>query len=155
MESNVIKLLSAIPNFSNIFAGQPVKNACNNTFANLMLSQRLYITVASVPRFSSSFASIQGQVSSIYLFARRMIAQMLSIASGIKRLSTFALILSSAPVATSIKLVSNSVAVCGAGIVPPKYCSTIAVVRETRLPKSFTKSLFILDKKALFEYIPS
>ena len=42
-----------------------------------------------------------------------------------------------------------------AGSVPPKYFSTIAVVRETRLPRSLARSTLIVLISSSLEKLPS
>ena len=54
--------------------------------------------------------------------------------------STFA----TSPLASAISSASKSPASLSAGSVPPKYLSTIATVLETRLPRPFARSEFIL-----------
>ncbi len=97
-------------------------------------SSRLYITVARRALFASSFASTQGAVSSIYLFAREMTLKTSSSAVWVWKVSiSFSYLPRSSP---AIVLSSQSIssACRSAGSVPSKYFTTIATVRLSRLP---------------------
>ena len=57
--------------------------------------------------------------------------------------------------ASSIRALSSSAGASCAGTVPPKYFSIMLTVRERRLPRSFTRSLFMRVMSASFEKTPS
>ena len=64
-----------MPSCAQIFGAVSGMNGEISRLMTRRLSARLYITVESSGFFAGSFASAQGAVSSIYLFARPMNAQ--------------------------------------------------------------------------------
>ena len=95
-------------NCSLIFSLVLGKNEDNNTDANLKASAKLYKTVPNLSFFSSSFARIQGVVSSIYLLALPIRSNVYSNASGILKLSIAFVILIGVPKAKVINSLSIS-----------------------------------------------
>ena len=118
-------------------------------------STRLYMTSARRGAFASSFARTQGIVSSMYLFARWMQRKTSSSARCGWRASICAAYFSGR--ARSMTLSSSSIgsALRAAGRTPPKYFSTIAVVRDTRLPRSLARSVLIVEISSSLEKLPS
>ena len=108
------------------------------------LSARLYMTVASLSFFASSFASIHGAVTSMYLLQAPMRAHMDSSASGALNSVMYRSTFSGRPSARAIMGSSSSgTGRAGAGTTPPKYLSIMLIVRESRLPRSFARSEFM------------
>ena len=120
-----------------------------------IVSRRLYMTVARRALLASSFASAHGIVSSIYLLARWMHLKISSSAFWNWNFSICASTRSRRPETREIRLSSNSPAARSAGRVPPKYFSTIAVVRETRFPRSFARSMLMVLIRSSLEKLPS
>ena len=118
-------------------------------------SSRLYRTLARRAFLLSSLASCQGAVSSMYLFARWMSLKTSSSARWSWNLSICCSYLSRLVRASSLSSSSRASASRSVGRVPPKYFSTIAVVRETRLPKSFARSVFMVEMSSSLEKLPS
>jgi len=130
-------------NCSLIFSLVLGKNEDNNTDANLKASAKLYKTVPNLSFFSSSFARIQGVVSSIYLLALPIRSNVYSNASGILKLSIAFVILTGVSKAKVINSLSISSFAVGAGIIPSKYFSIIATVLDNKLPRSLQRSELI------------
>ena len=108
------------------------------------LSARLYMTVASLSFLASSFASIHGAVTSMYLLHAPMRAHMDSSASGALNSVMYRSTFSGRPSARAIMGSSSSgTGQVGAGTTPPKYLSIMLTVRESRLPRSFARSEFM------------
>ena len=103
----------------------------------------MYNTVPSLSFLSSSFANIQGVVSSIYLLALPIKLNIDSKASGILNSSIAFSTKLGVSRANFINSLSISSLAVGAGITPSKYFSTIATVLDKRFPKSLHKSEFI------------
>ena len=120
-----------------------------------MHSARLYKTVASLGFKSGLFASTQGVVSSIYLFARPISLKISCSAFGTLSCSISVTSDWCKPSAKAISSLSISSFLSGAGRTPPKDWLIIADVLETRLPKSLTRSVLIRVKSDSFEYAPS
>ncbi len=119
------------------------------------VSSRLYITVARRVFFASSLASTQGAFSSIYLLARSSTLKIsarafwnwsFSISASYRSRRVAAMVFSS----QSSSLSSRSV-----GSVPPKYFSTMAVVRLTRLPRQLARSTLMVLISSSLEKLPS
>ena len=51
--------------------------------------------------------------------------------------------------------VSSGPSACCAGSVPPKYFSTMAVLRLTRLPRSLARSVLMQEMSSSLEKLPS
>ena len=118
-------------------------------------SHRLYSTAARRGRFASSFASTHGAVSSIYLLARWMPLKISASACGSCRLSMHFVTAAGMAFTSCASSPSNSPAWRASGSVPPKYFSTMATVRDKRLPRSFAKSELMRAISASFENTPS
>ena len=115
------QVVTLVFNWAFIFTLVSVKNGEIITETNLKVSNKLYKTVPSLSFFSSSLASIQGVVSSIYLLALLIKVHMLSNASGIFNASILA---STFPGVDKAKFInSSSIASLhvGAWITPSKY----------------------------------
>ena len=140
---NESQVVVVIFNWVFIFSLVLGKNADNNTDANLKLSAKLYKTVPNLSFFSSSLANIQGVVSSIYLLALPISANISSKASGILKLSIAFVTLTGVSKAKLINSLSISSLAVGAGITPPKYFSIIATVLDNKLPRSLQRSELI------------
>ena len=97
-------------------------------------SSRSYMTVARRAFFASSLASSQGAFSSIYLLAREMTLNTSSSAACVWKESISCSYLPRSSPAMVFSSQSASVLSRSAGSVPSKYLSTIATVRESRLP---------------------
>ena len=118
-------------------------------------SSRLYITEASRAFLLSSLASTQGAVSSMYLLARWISLKISSRA----RCSWKASICFSY-LARAERIISTSSSSMGSasrpvGRLPPKYFSTMAVVRDTRLPRSLARSVLMVLISSSLEKLPS
>ena len=109
----------------------------------LMVSKRLYKTVASLADFAGSFANIQGAVSSIYLLARDTTV-IISVRAKESLVSSIYFSTAGASFsAIALRFASNSPSSRSVGNVPSKYFTAIATVLETRLPKSLARSEFM------------
>ena len=84
----------------------------------------------------------------MYLLARCIMRKMSVKASGADKLSISVRALGKVLSHKEMSSLSKSVYVFGEGILPPKYCVIIAVVRLTRLPRSLTKSAFVRTSNA-------
>ena len=122
-----------------------------STVAMRITSNKLYKTVPKRSFWLSSLAKIQGAVSSIYLLALPTNCQIVLKASENASLSKASAALGAVAKANSFNSSSNSVACPASGIMPPKYLSTIATERLTRLPKSLAKSVLMRLTKASSE----
>src|SRR3990167_7929314 len=114
------------------------------------------MTVASLPFFVSSFASVHGADSSMYLFPEPIISQT---ELSILLYSSLSINLSTLPYNPSAALF-NSVSKEdsseeGDGICPSKYFSIMEIVLLRRLPISFARSALILFTIASLEKSPS
>src|SRR5215216_714075 len=98
-------------------------------------SARAYSTRSSSAAFASSLASSQGFVSVTYLFRPRTNSQIASRAP----VRSYASSLELASVARRW-IAASSPSPGATGIFPPRYLAIIAVVLETRLPRSFPSS---------------
>ena len=127
---------SCCPVCSATLPGTSGINGANRMVLMRMHSIRLYSTVPRSAFLFSSFASTQGAVSSIYLFARLIKRQMLASAFGKSIFSKYAAASTPTVSASAFSSASNSLAgvAAGAGTMPSKYLSIIATERLTRLP---------------------
>ena len=110
-----------------------------------MASTKLYKTLCNLSFLSSSLASIQGQVSSIYLFERLKILNISVIASATLNSSIFFLTFSTLFFMVFFKSLSKALSSSFKVIFlfstePLKYLLDIEIVRLTRFPRTFAKS---------------
>ena len=133
----------------------PVRKGFNKIAQMRTVSARLYKTEPRRSRLFSSFARIQGAVSSIYLFARDTTAKISESASGALSFSIAPFTFRNAPSAAETSSPSTPSALPRSGKTPPKYCPIIAAVRETRFPRSFARSELIRLNSFSFVYSPS
>ena len=94
-------------------------------------------------------------VSSIYLLARWMHLKISSRPFWNWNFSICASYRSRRPESMEMSASSASPASRASGSVPPKYFSAIAVVRETRLPRSLARSMLIVLISSSLEKLPS
>ena len=118
-------------------------------------SARLCITTSSLSLFASSFASTQGVVSSMYLFVLWTTFQISSRAMLNFHSFIASSTLSAHVVASSFSSASGPSSFPAAGMMPPQYLSIIETVLETRFPRSFARSKFILLSITSLVKIPS
>ena len=136
-------MLSSAPICSHTFGMVLGMNGNRRPEHIRMLSSRLYSTAASLGIFSSLFARTHGAVSSIYLFARETTLNISS--SALESCASSMSFETGSTSAAAIVRSSSSMgsAFFSSGRVPPKYLSAIATVLETRLPRSFARSVLI------------
>ncbi len=111
----------------------------------VMPSTRLYKTSASLGFLSSSFAKIQGVVSSIYLLHLLNMEKISVSASATRSCSILASVFLTAFMTVAFRSSSTGSVTPVLVTRPPKYLLLMLMVRFTRLPSVFAKSEFILS----------
>ena len=143
------------PSCAWIFGAVSGINGVRRIDTSRSASHKWSITLAKRACFVSSLPSAHGIVSSMYLFVRAMNFQ----SSSSVRLNWYLSIASShfcrsaRPI--SSRGASSGPASCSCGMWPPKYFCTIAVVRESRLPRSLARSELMRWINASFVNRPS
>ncbi|CRH85759.1 Uncharacterised protein [Chlamydia trachomatis] len=135
----------SVPIASKIFSLVSGKKLFKSTALKRILSNKLYKTVAKRSFLASSLASTHGSVSSIYLLVRRNKAKISSKASPTWKESICFVTFSKVASAKLFNSWSTSSSTCGLLTLPSKYLFDMAIVRETKLPNTFAKSLLILS----------
>ena len=111
----------------------------------IILSERLYNTSLRRGNLSSSFASNQGSVSSIYLLQRLNKVNISVIASAARSSFILSTILTRQAVAISLSSLSTGSSTPVDSITPPKYLLLIATVLLTRFPSVLARSELYLS----------
>ena len=120
-----------------------------------MLSTRLYRTVFSLSFLSSSFASAQGIVSSMYLLHLLNSANISVIASATLSLSMHSATLYLQSITTFLRSSSTGSVTLVFVTMPPKYLFDIDMVLLTRFPSVFASSELSLSTMSSHEITPS
>ena len=139
----VSKSLCCVFKSSKIFLDVSGKNGSINTAAIRTDSNKLYRTVARRSILSESFASAHGVVSSIYLLHLENKSRISWIASATLSSSIFSMTFFTVPVATAFSSSSIGSLTFGFATTPPKYLFCMEIVRFTKLPRLFARSLLI------------
>jgi len=121
----------------------------------MMLSTRLYRTVLSLSFLSSSFASAQGIVSSIYLLHLLNSANISVIASATLSLSMHSATLYLQSMTTFFRSSSTGSVTFVLVTMPPKYLLDIDMVLLTKFPSVFASSELSLSTMSSHEITPS
>ena len=153
--SQLRRLLSVTPSWAKILSQAAGIKGCSSVAQMRSVSARLYSTRARRGRLASSLASTQGAVSSMYLLARAITANTSASAFWKAYFSIWASYLPRRPFAMASSSASSGPSACSAGSVPPKYLSAMAVVRDSRLPKSLARSMLMRLISSSLEKLPS
>ena len=150
-----VRAASSAPILAKILPQLSGITGCNSAVQTRMVSSRLYSTVARRTRLLSSLPSVHGAVSSIYLLARSMTLKISSRLFWSWSFSISASYRSRRAHTVFFRSQSSGESSRSAGSLPPKYFSTMPVVRLTRFPSLLARSVLMVEISSSLEKLPS